>query len=117
MAKNKPKPLNIRTDFEFDFYLTRKNATTRATEAATGLTGVTGRLALLPSGSAVGGCTASLTEAGTTGRYVGIIDTAQLVTDLTNQVGRLVYAIVSKSGDLDGEWEPYLVVDNHQMSS
>jgi hypothetical protein len=63
--------LNINEDFEFDFLLTRRNATTRATEPATGLSGVTGRFADTPNGAALGGTSTALTEAGSLGRYIG----------------------------------------------
>lgn len=109
------RDLNINADFEFDFALTRKNATTRAIEPATGLAGVVGRFAATRSGAAIGSCTVALSEAGTTGRYVGVIDTAVLVTDLTTYVGKVVYAIVSKTGDLDAEWAAYRVRLSHGM--
>jgi len=115
--KKKPRPLNIRTDFEFDFYVTRKNALTRDVEPATGIGPIVGRLALTKNGAVIGSCSASCVEAGTTGRYVGPLDTATMVTDLTAHLGTLVYAIPSKTGDLDCEWEVYRVVDKHQMSA
>lgn len=101
--------LNIYADFEVDLYITRKNATTRATEAATGLSSVTARIALTPDGSAIGSCTASLTEAGSTGRYVGVIQTATLVTDLAAYANRTVYLVGAKSGDFDRVFGEYTV--------
>ncbi len=111
------KELNINEDFEFDFLITRRNPTTRVKEPATGLSGVTGRLALTKTGAALGGTSTSLTEAGTTGRYVGPVDTATLVAALTAYVGQVVYAIPSKSGDFDCRWQEYRVVDNGRMGS
>jgi hypothetical protein len=101
-------PLDI--DFEIDWFVERKNSTTRAWEPATGLTSVSGRISLTKTGAAVGSCTASLTEAGTTARYVGVIDTATLVAALAAQDGVEVYLILSKSGDFDRVYGSYTVV-------
>lgn len=111
------KNLNINSDFEYDFKLTRRNATTRATEAATGLTGVTGRFALTNNGAAIAGTEVALSEAGTTGRQVGVLDTAAMVTALTAYLGDIVYALPFKSGDILGEWQAYRVSDSHQMGT
>jgi len=108
--------LNISSDFEADFALTRRNATTRLEEPATGLSGVTARIAATPTGTALGSLTAALTEAGSTGRYVGVFDAAALTSALsTAYVGLTVYLICSKSGDIDGEYAPYRVVTSHAV--
>lgn len=107
--------LNIYADFEYDFKLTRKNATTRAVEPATGLSGVTGRFALTRTGTALSGTSTALTEAGTTGRYVGVLDAAALAAALAAELGKVVYAICSKSGDIDNEVQAYRVLDHHEM--
>jgi len=109
--------LNIKSDFEFDFLITRRNATTREKEAATGLAGVTGRFSLSKNGLAIGSCTVALSEAGSLGRYTGILDTATMVTDLTAYLGQTIYAIASKSGDLDGEYQEYVVADSRKMET
>lgn len=109
--------LNISSDFEADFYLTRRNATTRAVEPATGLAGVQARLAATRGGAAIGALTASLTEAGTLGRYVGVFDAAALTTALTSYLGQTVYLICSKAGDIDAEFIPYRVVASHQVGT
>ena len=101
--------LNIDADFEVDLYITRKHATTRAIEAATGLTGVSARFAASPSGATLGTSTVALTEAGTTGRYVGVIDTTVMVTDLAASENRTVYLVGSKSGDFDRVFAEYVV--------
>lgn len=107
--------LNIDADFEVDLSITRKNATTRATEAAAGLTGVAARIAASPSGSALGSCTVNLTEAGTTGRYVGVIDTAVLVAALATYENQTVYLVGSKSGDFDRVFAQYTVRRKQSM--
>lgn len=109
------RDLNISSDFEFDFYLTRKNATTRAVEAATGLTGITGRFAATRTGAAIGSCSVALAEAGTTGHYVGVLDTAVMAADLDTYVGKVIYAIVKKTGDIDAEVQGYRVKRSHVM--
>ncbi len=101
--------LNLDADFEVDLYITRKNATTRTIEAATGLTSVSARLALTPGGAAVGSCTVALTEAATTGRYVGVIDTTAMVSALAAYENRSVYLVASKSGDFDRVFATYVV--------
>ena len=104
------KDLLLDADFEVDLFIERKNATTRAWEAATGLTSVVGRISLTKTGSAAGSCTVALTEAGTTGRYVGVIDTATLVSALAAYENQSVYVIGSKSGDFDRVFGEYTVV-------
>lgn len=111
------KYLNIYADFEFDFRLTRRNATTRAVEPATGLTAVLGRFALTPTGAAITGTSTALTEGGVLGRYWGVVDTATMVTNMLTLVGQRVYAIPSKAGDLDQEVQPYIVTDHHIMGT
>lgn len=109
--------LNIDSDFEFDFALTRRNATTRAWEPATGLNGVTGRFAATPTGAALGSTSTALTEAGSLGRYVGTLDSATMVTALAAYVGQVVYAVCAKSGDVEGEYQTYLVRRGRQMAA
>ena len=107
--------LNIDADFEVDLSITRKNATTRATEPAAGLTGVSARIAASPSGTALGSCTVNLTEAGSTGRYVGVIDTAVLVAALATYENQTVYLVGSKSGDFDRVFAQYTVRRKQSM--
>ena len=105
--------LNIYSDFEAEARITRKNTTTGATEAATGLTGLTARIAATPTGAAIGALTVSLAERGSTGIYSGILDTAALVTALgTTYLNTTVYVIYAKTGDVDREWAAYIVRDN-----
>lgn len=103
------RDLNIYSDFEAEVKLTRKNATTGNTEAATGLTAVTFRFAATTIGAAIGSMTASASERGTTGRYYAVFDTGSMVTDLLTYLGKAVYLIVSKSGDIDREVASYRV--------
>jgi hypothetical protein len=103
------KDLPIDQDFEADVGITKKSATTRAWVAATGLTGVTARFALTKTGAAVGSSSWSLSEAGSTGRYFGVLDTATMVTDLAAYANQTVYLIVSKSGDFDRVFGEYVV--------
>lgn len=101
--------LAIDQDFEIDVLIERKNATTRAWEPATGLASVSARIAGSPSGSALGDCTVALAEAGTTGRYVGVLDTATMVSALATYENREVYLVASKSGDFDRVFGVYIV--------
>lgn len=104
------KEMLIDADFEIDIKIERRNATTRAWEVATGLTSVSGRIAASESGAALGSCTVSLAEAGTTGRYFGVLDTAVLVAALATYENQEVYVIGSKSGDFDRVFGRYTVV-------
>lgn len=108
--------LSIYSDFEPEVRVTRKNSSTGATEAATGLTGMTARIAATPTGAALGSLTVSLTERGTTGVYAGILDTAALVSALAASLNTTVYLIFSKAGDIDREWTAYLVRDNRGLT-
>jgi len=111
-----PIDLNIGSDFEFILTLTKRLTGTATTRTpATGLTGVTGRLSLTPTGAAIGTSTAALAEDGVTGIYTGVLDSTTLTTDLTASLGRLVYAICSKAGDIQGEYQIYRVVDRRMM--
>lgn len=111
------RELNINTDFLFNFYLTTTNLSTGVLGAATGLTGVVGRFAATRTGAAIGSCSVALSEAGTTGRYLGVLDTATMVAALTAYVGKVVYAVVSKSGDIDCEVQAYRVKLSHVMGT
>lgn len=90
-------------DQEAEFEFSRKNATTGALEAATGLTGMTVHIAASAGGSAIGALTFNLSERGTTGIYYAVMDTATLVAGLSTSSypdGTAVYLVVSKSGDI-----------------
>lgn len=107
--------LNIYSDFECECKVTRKNATTGVLEAATGLASMAARISLTKQGAALGSCTVSLTERGTTGIYAGTIDTATLVSALTAYLGQTVYVVFSRSGDVDHEWAAYIVRDQRAV--
>jgi len=104
------KQLLIDADFEIDVLIERRNAATRAKEPATGLTSVVGRIAATPGGAAIGACSVSLTEAGTTGRYVGGLDTLVLVAALAAYEGSEVFVVASKLNDFDRIVGRYTVV-------
>lgn len=108
--------LNIYSDFEAEVKITRKNATTGATEAATGLSGMQARIAATTTGAAIGSLTTALTERGSTGIYYGVLDTAALVSGLTAYLDKVVYVVYSKSGDIDHEWAPYVVRDGRRAA-
>lgn len=109
--------LNMYSDFEPEVAITRKNATTGAKEAATGLTSVTAWIALTPTGAAIAGLTVTLAERGTTGIYAGVLDTAALVTGLLTLLGTTVYVVYTKAGDIGHEWAAYTVVDNRYVGA
>jgi uncharacterized membrane protein (Fun14 family) len=92
--------LDCAVDFDAEVYITRKNTSTRETEAATGLTGVTLRLAATPGGAAIhASLSGTSVEAGTTGRYVYTFDVADLQAQLLpTYLNAMVYLVVEKSG-------------------
>lgn len=105
------KICNVYEDYEAECKVTRKNATTGVTEAATGLTGMTARISATTTGAAIGSLTVSLTERGTTGIYAGILDTAALVSALAALLNTTVYVVYSKAGDIDHDWSAILLRD------
>jgi len=112
MQSLSPSPfLDMWKDYEPDVGLSRRNATTRSPEPATGLTNLTFRLSLEEQGDPIGALTGiAATEAGTTdhfARYVGAIDLATLTSEMpdsdefANNVK--VYLQLWKSGDIQVE--------------
>ena len=79
-------------DDEPEETVTRKNAATGATEAATGLTGLTFRLSATPNGAAINAALSkSATERGTLGVYRATFEGADLTAQLGSYVGKDVY--------------------------
>lgn len=104
--------LDIARDFEFQTDITRWGLTTGESEAAAGLSGLTAHISLTRSGASVdASLTKSLNErTATPGRYWCTFDRADLQTHLAAQVGRSVYVIVTKVGDVDPKpWKFHVV--------
>ncbi len=109
--------LNIAEDFLAQFDLEQPATTTGEWGAATGLTGVSFRIAASPTGTALGSLTGSASErSATAGRYYAVFDAATLTSDLADYVGSIVYLILSKSGDIDAAYQPLLVGDSRDLS-
>ena len=104
--------LNIYEDFEPDYFVERKDPDTGVLVPANGITTFAMRISLTRNGTVVGACTTGLTERASTGIYAGTIGTAILVAGLATYLGRVVYIILSKSGNLDMRWDSYVVSDN-----
>jgi hypothetical protein len=93
MFRGRPLYL-IGNDDEPEHAITRKNATTGLTEAATGLTGLTFHLAATVGGAAIhANLSKTATERGTTGIYYAVFEGTDLDTQLDNATykGRDVY--------------------------
>lgn len=106
---------NIAEDFLASEDLEQPATTTGIWGAATGLSGVSFRIAATKTGSAIGSLTGSATErSATAGRYYAVFDAATLTSDLASYVGTIVWCILSKSGDIDCVWRQLLVVDNRE---
>lgn len=94
-------PIYLDNDYTIEIALTRANTTTRATEAATSLTGVTGWISATYGGTAVGAATTALTEATSlAGTYFGTIDRAVVNAALADYAGRRVWEVVDDTTNL-----------------
>lgn len=81
-------------DYEPEYTITKKNASTGAIEAATGLTGLTVRISATDGGAAIGALTENASERGTLGIYFAIFDGDALRTALaTSYVGVRVWVV------------------------
>jgi len=81
-------------DFEPEYTVTRKNASTGAVEAATGLTSITVRISATDGGAAIGALTGAASERGTLGIYYKIFDGDALRTALaTAYLGARVWVV------------------------
>jgi hypothetical protein len=118
--------LNIAQDFQADIYVTRKNASTLATEPAIGLGTSTlyARWSATPNGVLIGSQSIGIEEVGSgaPGRYVGTYITtggAGLAADLAAYVGKIVYLIVFNNlGTIADQMStPYLVVNAVEMEA
>jgi hypothetical protein len=108
--------LNINEDFLRRFTVEGVRANDGTVVDATGLA-LQLRIAATRTGPEIGSLTTDAAEyVDTPGFYHAGFDTAALVTDLTDFVGKLVYVIVSKTGDLDCVWWLYRVATNRQLS-
>ena len=103
------KVIYLDNDFEPELRLTRKNASTGDLEAATGLTGLTGRLSATDAGATIhASLSVSLTERGTTGIYYGTIEGDNLRTHLASYAELPVW-FVGGDGTNVFVSEPYTV--------
>jgi hypothetical protein len=100
-------------DFDGQVYIERRNTTTRAAEAATGLTGVTLRLSATRGGDAIGPLSGTAVEAsGALGTYVYTFDQPDLAAHLLpTYAASVIYLVVEKTGDIDTKSFPYTVID------
>ena len=74
--------------------LTRVNTTTGEDEAATGLTGLTFRVAATENGSAINAAlSVAAAEIGTTGEYYAVLQGSDLTTYLATYAGKDVYQV------------------------
>lgn len=88
-------------DHTIEYDIKEKNTQTRVVQAATGLTGVNGWIALTPTGAAIAGTTVALAEAASKpGTYFGAIDRAAVNTALGAMVGQFVYEVIDDGDDL-----------------
>ena len=102
MIRGRPLYLNNNDD-EPEKALTRKNATTGVTEAATGLTGLTFLLSATSTGTAIhASLSKSATERGALGIYFAVFEGTDLHTHLNSAtyVGKDVFEIFSDSANV-----------------
>jgi len=111
------KKINCKSDYCFQADLTTPASTTGTVGAPTlgAITGVTLRLSATKTGAAIHANVGTLSAAersATPGRFHYTVDAALLTTHvLPIGVGRTVYAIWSKTGDMDMEAVPFAIAD------
>ena len=89
-------------DDEVEKAVTRKNAATGAKEVATGLAGLTFRLAATADGAAIHATLSkAATERGATGKYFAIFEGPDLVTHLTALAGQDVFEVFGNGADVN----------------
>lgn len=89
------KRLYLDNDFEFEYAITQKNASTGVDEAADGLFGLTAGVSLTDGGAAIhGDLEVDASERATTvGTYYGVFEGDDLRTHLAAYVGDTVYVV------------------------
>jgi hypothetical protein len=108
--------LNVSSDYEAEVLLRVKRAGDGVMIPATGLTGVSFVIAATPTGAAIGALTAAATERSGTGRYFAVFDAAAMTSALAaTYLGKTVYLVVGKSGDIGGEYREMLVATDHAL--
>lgn len=108
--------LNINEDFLRRFTVQGVRANDGAVVDATGLT-LQVRIAATRTGAVIGSLITYAAEyVDTPGLYAASFDTAALAADLDGYAGKLVYVIVSQTGDLDCVWWLYRVATNRQLA-
>lgn len=107
--------INIRADFVAQADVRTPASTTGVWGDATGVGNFAFRIAATQTGAAIGTLTATATErSGDPGRYSTVFDAADLTTHLAAYVGRSVFVILSRPGDLDGLFWRHTVVDSQE---
>lgn len=95
------KRIVLDNDFEPDYTVTRKAAATGETEAATGLAGLTVRIATTPNGSAIhASLSKAVSERGTLGKYYARFEGDDLRTHLAKYAGESVWVVFGNGTDI-----------------
>lgn len=102
--------LFLKNDHTIDYGVETASLTTRVVSIASGLSGITGRISASETGSAIGSCSVTLAEAGSTGRYFGTIGRSTIDTDLASYIGERVFEIISDGASIQAVRE-LIVVD------
>lgn len=109
--------IELDNDFEPEKDITRKNTTTGAIEAATGLTGLTARISATDGGSTIhASLSVSVTErSAKAGTYSAIFQGDDLRTHLAGSVGIIVW-IVFGDGTNVLVSDPYTVIERRRSA-
>lgn len=88
-------------DWEPEYDLTKKDSATRKKVPATGLTGIKAWISTTEDGATIhSSVSADLSEAASKpGTYFGLVDTANLLTNVGPYTGSTVYKVLDKPGD------------------
>lgn len=105
--------ISLNADFLAQMDVTTPASTTGIYGDAAGVSDFVFRVAASKTGAALGSLSGTASErSADAGRYYKVFDKATIASALADYVGTVVYVILSRSGDLDGLYEPALVVSS-----
>lgn len=97
------EPIYLDNDYEPEYTLTRKNASTGASEAATGLSGLTVRVSATKGGATIhASLSKTLAERGTLGIYYARLEGDDLRAQLATYIGQKVYLVAGDGTNIFG---------------
>lgn len=109
--------ININADFLAQADVETPAVTSGRWAGADSITDFEFRIAATRTGAAIGSLSGTASfRSGDLNRYYKVFDSADLIAALTTYVGRVVYIILKRSGDVDDLWWPALVTRDAEGS-